>query len=303
MEPYRIKTIKEYHQILGVSKPEHPLVSVLNLEEITPYRAEKKIRVIFDFYVISLKRIVDGKVIYNYGQQQYDFDEGMLFYIAPGQVFSFEADDNFKSSGFMLLLHPDFLWGTTLAKTIKRYEFFNYSANEALFISEKEESILINIIQNIEQEYHSRIDKFSESIIVSQLESFLNYSDRFYQRQFLTRKISNHLILDQLEQLLHDYFNKEDLVKKGLPTVQSLAKQLNTSPNYLSGILKSVTGQSTQQHIHDKLIEKAKEKLSTTQLTVTEIAYELGFEHSQSFSKLFKSKVNQSPLEFRAGFN
>lgn len=303
MEPYRIKTIKEYHQILGVSKPEHPLVSVLNLEEIKPYRAEKKIRVIFDFYIISLKRIVDGKVIYNYGQQQYDFDEGMLFYIAPGQVFSFEADDNFKSSGFMLLLHPDFLWGTTLAKTIKRYEFFNYSANEALFISEKEEPILINIIKNIEQEYHSRIDKFSESIIVSQLESFLNYSDRFYQRQFLTRKISNHLILDQLEQLLHDYFNKEDLVKKGLPTVQSLAKQLNTSPNYLSGILKSVTGQSTQQHIHDKLIEKAKEKLSTTQLTVTEIAYELGFEHSQSFSKLFKSKVNQSPLEFRAGFN
>ena len=303
MEPYRIKTIKEYHQILGVSKPEHPLVSVLNLEEITPYKSEKKVRVVFDFYVISLKKIVDGRVIYSYGQQQYDFDEGMLFYIAPGQVFSFEADDDFKSSGMLLLIHPDFLWGTALAKTIKRYEFFNYSVNEALFISEKEETVLMSIIKNIEQEYHSRIDKFSESIIVSQLESFFNYSDRFYQRQFLTRKISNHLILDQLEKLLDDHFNSEDLAVKGLPTVQNLAEQLNTSPNYLSNLLKSLTGQSTQQHIHDKLIEKAKEKLSTTQLTVSEIAFGLGFEHSQSFSKLFKSKVSKSPLEFRTGFN
>ncbi|PBQ30909.1 AraC family transcriptional regulator [Sphingobacteriaceae bacterium] len=303
LPPYRIKSIKDYHQILGLSKPEHPLVSVVNLEEIKPYIGEEKVKVVFDFYMISLKKIVNGNVKYSYGQQQYDFDEGILFYIAPDQVFSFQADDDFKSSGFVLLVHPDFLWGTSLAKLIKNYEFFNYSANEALFVSEKEETILNNIIKNIEQEYHSNIDKFSESIIISQLESLFNYSDRFYQRQFLTRKISNHQILDRLEKLLDDYFKNDDLLKSGLPTVQFLANQLSTSPNYLSGVLKTLTGQNTQQLIHSKLIEKAKEKLSTTNLTVSEIAYELGFEYSQSFSKLFKTKTKLSPLEFRAKFN
>ncbi len=303
MEPYRIKSISDYHRILEISKPQHPLVSVINLEEIKPYKGEGKVKVVFDFYMISLKKVVSGNVKYNYGQQQYDFDEGVLFYIAPGQVFSFEADDDFKSSGLMLLIHPDFLWGTALAKTIKQYEFFNYSANEALFVSEKEKNTIISFIRNIEQEYHANIDKFSESIIVSQLESLLNYSDRFYQRQFLTRKISNHLILERLEKLLDDYFKSDDASTNGLPTVQYLAGSLNTSPNYLSSLLKVLTGQSTQQHIHDKVIEKAKEKLSTTQLTVSEIAYALGFEYSQSFSKLFKSKTNCSPLEFRQTFN
>lgn len=303
MEPYHIKSIKDYHKILGISKPEHPLVSVVNLEEIKPYTSEEKVKVVFDFYMISLKKIVSGNVKYSYGQQEYDFDEGILFFIAPNQVFSFIADDDFKSSGFVLLVHPDFLWGTSLAKSIKNYEFFNYSVNEALFISEKEETILNNNIKNIEQEYHSNIDKFSESIIISQLESLLNYSDRFYQRQFLTRKISNHQILDRLEKILNDYFNSDELLKKGLPTVQYLANSLNTSPNYLSGVLKTLVGQSTQQLIHSKLIDKAKEKLSTTNLTVSEIAYELGFEYSQSFSKLFKSKSGMSPLEFRQSFN
>lgn len=303
MEPYRIKSIKDYHQILGIAKPEHPLISVVNLADIQPYTSEEKVKVVFDFYMISLKKIVSGNVKYSYGQQEYDFDDGILFFIAPKQVFSFEADSHFKSSGFVLLIHPDFLWGTTLSKTIKQYEFFNYSANEALFVSEKEEDILNNLIQNVEQEYHSNIDKFSESIIVSQLESFFNYSDRFYQRQFLTRKISNHQILERLEKILNDYFKNNNLSEKGLPTVEFLANSLNTSPNYLSGVLKTLTGQSTQQHIHDKVIEKAKEKLSTTDLSVSEIAYELGFEYSQSFSKLFKSKSGLSPIEFRASFN
>lgn len=302
-QPYRIKSIKEYHKILGISMPEHPLVSVVNLADFKPYVSEEKVKVVFDFYMISLKKIISGNVKYSYGQQQYDFDEGILFFIAPNQVFSFEADDDFKSNGFMLLIHPDFLWGTALGKTIKKYEFFNYSASEALFVSEKEEGILNNLIQNIEQEYHSNIDKFSESIIVSQLESLFNYSDRFYQRQFLTRKISNHQILEKLEKLLDEYFKSDNLIAKGLPSVQYLAKQLNTSPNYLSGVLKTLTGQNTQQHIHNKVIEKAKEKLSTTNLSVGEIAYSLGFEYSQSFSKLFKSKSGISPLEFRASFN
>jgi AraC family transcriptional activator of pobA len=175
--------------------------------------------------------------------------------------------------------------------------------NEALFLSEKEENVINNIVENIHQEYHSNIDTFSQNIIISQIETLLNYSERFYQRQFITRKISNHRILSSLETLLADYFNSEDLITKGLPSVQHIADQLNLSPSYLTGLLKVLTGQNTQQHIHEKLIEKAKEKLSTTQLSISEIAYELGFEHPQSFSKLFKIKTSISPLEFRKSFN
>ena len=240
-----------------------------------------------------------------YGQQEYDFDEGVMFFMAPGQVFSIEVKNHStsKRSGWILFLHPDFLWNTYLAKTIRQYEYFDYSVNEALFLSEKEEVTINNIIQNIQREYHSNIDKFSQQIIISQIEVMLNYAERFYHRQFITRKITNHKILDRLENILTDYFNSEDLLKNGLPTVQYISEALHVSPNYLSGLLKTLTGQSTQQHIHDKLIEKAKEKLSTTDLSVSEIAYELGFGYPQSFSKLFKTKTNFSPLEFRQSFN
>ena len=302
-QPYRIKTISEYHQILGIAKPEHPLVSVINLESFTPPAGNSEISIVFEFYIVSLKRNLTGKVKYNYGQQQYDFDEGILFFISPGQIFSFAADDHFKTSGWMLLIHPDFLWNTSLAKSIKQYEYFDYTVNEALFVSEKEEMTIVKIIQNIEQEYHSNIDKFSHAIIISQLESLLNYSERFYQRQFITRRKIHHQTLDRLENLLAIYFDSEELVKKGLPTVQYVAGSLNLSPNYLSGLLKTLTGRSTQQHIQDKLIEKAKEKLSTTDLSVSEIAYELGFDYPQSFGKLFKAKTSLSPLEFRQSFN
>jgi len=302
-QPYRIKSIREYHKILNIGSPLHPMVSVIDLREITPYQSEESIKVVFDFYLISLKKVDTGRVHYGYGQQKYDFDNGILFFIAPNQVFSFKADNDFKSSGKMLLIHPDFLWGSALLKTIKKYEFFNYTVHEALFVSEKEETILNGFMTNIEQEYHSHIDKFSDSIIISQIESFLNYSDRFYTRQFLTRKISGSRILDQLEQVLNDYFEKDDVISKGLPTVAYVAGHLNCSPNYLSGVLKTLTGRNTQQHIHEKIIEKAKEKLSTTTLTISEIAFELGFEYPQSFSKLFKSKTMLSPVDFRASFN
>ena len=203
----------------------------------------------------------------------------------------------------MLLVHPDFLWGTPLAKTIRQYEFFDYSANEALFLSEKEETIIGGIAGLIKQEYHANIDKFSQGLIVAQIELLLQYCDRFYNRQFLTRKISSHQILNRVEEMLEGYFNSDDLIQKGLPTVQFIADTLNISPTYLSALLKALTGQSTQQHIHEKLIKKAKEKLSLTDLSISEIAYALGFEHPPSFSKLFKSKTNLSPLEFRATFN
>jgi AraC-like DNA-binding protein len=258
---------------------------------------------IFDFYNISIKRGLNAKL--KYGQQSYDFDDGVMFFISPNQIFGIEPDPNqtTKRTGWMLLIHPDFLWNTLLAKTLKQYEFFDYSVNEALFLSDKEEMTVKGIIQNIQQETHANIDKFSQNIIISQIETLLNYSERYYHRQFITRKISNHSILNRLEEILAQYFNSEDLSKKGLPSVNFIAENLNISPNYLSGVLKTLTGQSTQQHIHDKLIEKAKEKLSTTTLSIGEIAFQLGFEHSPSFSKLFKTKTNLSPLEFRASFN
>ena len=301
--PLRLKTISAYHQLMGLSKPEHPLISVVRFESIKHLPGDEPMSLAPDYYSIALKRNFNGKM--KYGQQEIDFDEGIMTFMSPGQVFRVEVDkgQTLRHSGWMLLIHPDFLWNTSLAKTIKRYEFFDYAVNEALFLSEKEETTITGIMQNIEQEYRSNIDKFSQDVIIAQLELLLTYSQRFYQRQFITRKMSNHKILERLEDILSEYFNDDVLLGKGLPTVQYIANRLNISPNYLSDLLKVLTGQSTQQHIHDKLIEKAKEKLSTTDLSVSEIAYELGFEHPQSFSKLFKTKTNLSPMEFRQSFN
>ncbi|MHA4808047.1 helix-turn-helix domain-containing protein [Flavitalea flava] len=301
--PYRIRTISEFHQLRGLPKPQHPLISVVDYASIQHSPEFNLTSWVLDFYSISVKRNSAAKI--KYGQQQYDFDEGVMFFMAPGQVFSVEITFSLavKHSGWMLLIHPDFLWNTSLAKTIKKYEYFDYSVNEALFLSEKEEDTTNRIIQNIQQEYDSNIDKFSQDIIISQIETLLNYGERFYHRQFITRKKSNHQLLDQLEKLLTNYFNTEDLQKNGLPTVKYISEKLNISPNYLRGLLNVLTGQNTQQHIHDKLIERAKEKLSTTALSVSEIAYELGFEHPQSFSKLFRAKTDLSPLEFRQSFH
>jgi len=299
----RIKTISEFHRLRGLSQPEHPLISVVDYSAVQRPADIGETNWVFDFYQISIKRGINAKM--KYGQQQYDFDNGVMFFISPNQVFRIELETNLttKKSGWMLLIHPDFFWNTPLANTIKKYDFFEYSVSEALFVSEKEETTINTIIANIQQEYQANIDKFSKQIIVSQVESLLNYTERFYNRQFITREKSNHQILERLEKILANYFNTDDLISKGLPTVKYIADILNVSPKYLSNLLKVLTGQSTQQHIHDKLIDKAKEKLSTTNLSVSEIAFELGFEHSQSFSKLFKTKTNISPLEFRQNFN
>jgi AraC family transcriptional activator of pobA len=304
IKPYRIKTITEFHRLRGLPKPEHPLISVIDLGEAgqlgTP---DEPMSLVFDYFSISLKRDFSGKFIY--GQQEYDFDEGVMFFMSPGQLLRIEPGPNrvSKQSGWMLLIHPDFLWNTPLAKTIRQYEYFDYSVNEALFLSDKEEGTIAGIMQNIRQEYRSNIDKFSQDIILAQIELLLTFSERFYHRQFITRKINNHRLLARLEELLTTRFAGDDIVRNGLPTVAWVAKELNVSPGYLSGSLKVLTGLNTQQHIHQKLIDKAKEKLSTTSLTVSEIAYELGFEHPQSFSKLFKTKTNLSPLRFRQSFN
>ncbi|MGM9476136.1 helix-turn-helix domain-containing protein [Pedobacter sp. GSP4] len=301
--PLRFKSIIEFHNFRKLPKPEHPLVSVINVGMIKRLQANEPISLVLDFYCIALKKNFNATM--KYGQQQYDFNEGMMSFVAPGQVFSIsvENSNNLDHSGWILYFHPDFLWNTPLAKKIKQYKFFDYAVHEALFLSPKEEESIANIILNIEKEYHANIDAFTQDLIIAQLEVLLTYAERFYHRQFITRKISNHTVLSKLENLLSNYFDQEDLIKKGLPTVKYVSEALNVSPNYLSGLLKVLTGKSTQQHIQDKMIEKAKEKLSTTHDSVSEIAYALGFEYPQSFSKLFKTKTNLSPLEFRHSFN
>lgn len=298
------KTISEFHAFRNLPKPQHPLISIVDVETVPRLDNNEPVSMILDFYAVSVKRMQNIKV--KYGQHPFDFNEGIMSFMSPGQVFSIAVDDKDKEvgrSGWVIYIHPDFIWNTALATTIKQYDFWDYSLHEALFLSEKEEATVLAIIKYIEQEYHSNIDKFSKSIIISHLETLLNYGDRFYNRQFITREKTNHQILERLEILLTDYFNHNDLISRGLPTVEYLAASLNISAKYLSSLLKVLTGQNTQQHIHEKLIEKAKEKLSTTNLSIGQIAYELGFEHIQSFSKLFEVKTNLSPLEFRQSFN
>lgn len=304
-QPYRLETISQFHKMRNLPPPLHPLISVIDVSgaEAKQLNDDEPKSLVFNFYGIALKSVQNGKM--KYGQQHFDFDSGMMGFSAPGQVISVEVEHGkpLEQSGWLLLVHPDFLWNTLLAKKIKQYEFFDYAVNEALFVSESEQSILKGVIQNIAQESHRSIDKFTQEIIVAQLDTLLAYSDRFYQRQFITRKNANHQILDKLNGLLNAYFDNHTLKKNGLPKVAFVAEQLNVSPHYLSGLLRSLTGLNTQQLIHLKLIEKAKELLSTTSMTVSEIAFSLGFEQIQSFSKLFKTKTNLSPLEFRQSFN
>ncbi len=300
-QPHQIKTISEYHQFRGLPKPEHPLISVINFENIVWLGDGEPKSIVQDFYAIALKKNCNAKM--KYGQQDFDFDAGTMMFMSPGQVFSITTTAALKHTGWLLLVHPDFLWHTPLAQKIKQYEYFSYSVHEALHLSEKEETAITGLMQNIGQEYHSSIDEFSQDVMIAQLELLLTFAERFYRRQFITRKISNHQIISSLEAILTAYFDDSSSSKKGIPTVQCVASALNVSPGYLSSLLKVLTGQSTQQHIHYKLIEKAKEKLSTTSFSVSEIAYELGFEHPQSFSKFFKTKTSFSPVEFRQSFN
>ncbi|RZM24392.1 MAG: AraC family transcriptional regulator [Pedobacter sp.] len=304
-QPYQIKTISDFHKLIGAAAPEHPLISVVDIKPFEDIPQGIPGTVINGFYSISLKRGFKSPVKIKYGQQSYDFDEGILSFMSPGQTTVFDPQKyaSPEQSGWLLLVHPDFFWNTPLAKKIGQYGYFDYAVNEALFLSDKEEATLLQIVNNIRQEYHNNMDKFSHDIIITQLESLLNYSDRFYQRQFMTRRKASHELLDRVNEKLVGYFNDANALRAGLPSVTYLAEHLNMSPDYLSGMLKTLTGMTAQQHIHEKLIEKAKQQLSGTSLSVSEIAYQLGFEHSQSFSKLFKSKTSLSPIAFRASFN
>ncbi|MGS2738941.1 helix-turn-helix domain-containing protein [Sinomicrobium sp. M5D2P17] len=299
-----INSISEFHRHLSLPDPLHPLVSVISASGIKAVESEIWEHFSVNFYIISLKKDVLKKM--KYGQQYYDFDKGAMSFFAPKQVQSFSNKDILRMNvepgeGYMLMFHPDFLYKHPLQTTIKNYGFFSYSVNEALHLSEQEEKNSIEIFQKIEKEYQ-HIDRHTQDIILSQIDLLLNYSNRFYERQFITRKAVNSDLLAQMEELLNEYFDKEETINNGLPTVEHLAEQLHVSPRYLSDMLRSLTRQNAQQHIHNRLIEKAKEYLTVTNLSVSQIAYQLGFEHSQSFNRLFKKKTNLTPTKYKQLF-
>ena len=296
----RFNSLSEVHEAFGLPKPLHPLISLID-------GINNKVEMIFTcqshistFYKITYTPKFNGKV--KYGQGYYDFDEGGLLFAAPNQLIG-GSEHNGPYSGYSLLIHPDFLLTYPLAKKIKQYGFFSYAIHEALHLSDAEKTTILTILKSIETELKLPIDDLSQDVLITQIELLLNYANRYYKRQFLTRKAVSADLLQKLEELLDKYFNNEAHMSKGIPTVGYLAEQLNISPSYLSDMLRILTGQNAQQHIHLKLIEKAKELLSTANLTIAEIAYQLGFEHSQSFSRLFKTKTQMSPVEFRASFN
>ncbi len=293
-----INSICELHRLLSLPKPEHPLISLINMKDIKEIPEELKGKVNYNFYQVCIKKNFEGKM--KYGHNYYDFDDGIMSFISPGQILHTES---VAEEGCVLLIHPDFLQGYPVSKTIKQYGFFSYELSEALFLSDKEQQMIEMILFHIEQEYHSPIDSHSQHIIIAQIELLIHYADRFYNRQFITRKKVNTDLLTRLEAILTDYFTNDQAAETGLPKVEFIAAQLSVSPHYLSDMLRMMTGQNTQQHIQNKLIEKAKESLSTTSLSVSEIAYALGFKYPQSFNKLFKSKTHVSLLEFRQSCN
>lgn len=297
--PLKISSISELHDLLRLPKPLHPLVSLVDNTKMTIDKDMLGRSFVLNFYKISYKYSTVGKM--GYGQGYYDFNEGGMMFTSPGQVLS--TDENAEYCGYTLLVHPDFIRSYPLAKNIRNFGFFSYDTNEALHLSDQEKAIVTGILDSITNELNTAIDEVSQDVIISYIEVLLNYSNRFYKRQFITRKAVNSDLLIKMEHILEDYFNKQETLNKGLPTVEFLASALHLSPHYLSDMLRSLTGQNAQQHIHEKLIEKAKEYLTTTSFSVSEVAYALGFEHPQSFNKLFKKKTDETPLSFRQSFN
>lgn len=290
-----INNVSELHSFMGLPSPLNPLITIIDHAKTKDLQKFPHQKLILNFYNISIKRNFKGKL--KYGKNNYDFDDGIMSFIAPNQIISIDSADERSIDGWSLLFHPDLIRQYSLQRTIKKYAYFSYGVNEALHLSIQEENTIEIILQNIRKEIDSRLDNFSQEVIVSNLELLLNYCNRFYNRQFISRKMATNDLLINFEDTLEKYFSDNSDLK--LPTVEKIASELNVSPSYLSDMLRNLTGQNTQQHIHHKLIEKAKEILIGTDLTISEIAYQLGFEYPQSFSKLFKSKTSLTPMEYR----
>ncbi|RFM35178.1 helix-turn-helix domain-containing protein [Chitinophaga silvisoli] len=300
MENYIFNSVSELHRALGLPAPMHPLISLSDYANITADVTELSKALVLNMYKISFKFNFSGRI--KYGQRHYDFDAGGMSFSSPMQVISASPEEA-DYSGRSLIIHADFLRNYPLAKTIKNYGFFSYAVNEALHLSEQEKEIIMGIFNSIQHELSSSIDHFSQDIIISQIEQLLNYSNRYYNRQFITRKAVHNDMLSTLDQLLSDYFDRDAGLFEGIPSVVTLAEKLHVSQRYLSDMLRSVTGMNTQQYLQAKMTEKARELLSTTSLTIGEIAYQLGFEYPQSFNKFFKKQTQVSPLDYRHSFN
>lgn len=298
IQPIIYKSISELMRDMDMPKPLHPLVALVNYDMDSGGSNIVGRKFLIDFYKISFKKDFRGQI--KYGQGYYDFEEGGMAFLAPNQLVTMSSEESCRE-GYILFFHADLIRNYALGKNIHQYGFFTYAVNEALFLSIKEKKVIAGLFENIADELDNNTDAFSQDVLVSQIELLLNYSNRFYNRQFLTRKAIHHDLISQMDTYLEHRFADHQI--GGIPTVPELARHLQVSPRYLTDMLKSLTGQSAQQHIHDRLIEKAKETLSTTRLTIAEIAYQLGFEHPQSFNKLFKRYTNLSPRIFRNSFN
>ncbi len=296
----RFISIAESHKAFGLPKPQHPLISLVHFDESNPFHADMApIYDVLDFYKITFITKNSGKL--KYGREYYDFNEGSMLFLAPNQLVG-TTEYSRNTHAYILLIHPDFFLGYPLAKKIKEYDYFSYAVNEALHLSDQEKDTMLSVYTSMSLELNNRLDEFSQEVMVAHIELLLSYVNRFYKRQFITRRAVNNDILQKIEALVDSYYNSQQSLHTGVPTVQFLSDNLNVSPGYLSDLLRSLIGVGAQQYIHLKLVDKAKEKLSTTDLSISEIAYELGFEHSQSFSRLFKMKTGISPVQFRSSF-
>ncbi len=295
----RFETISDLNRGLNLPGPKHPLVSVIDFSKVNNF-GEESVRITSGLYCIMLKNHCHGKM--KYGREYYDFQEGTLMCIAPKQVITIENQERKEEEvvGWGLLFHPDLIRGTSLGKKMKDYTFFSYEVNEALHLSDAEKQTLRDCIVKIENEISQNIDQHSQTLIVSNIELFLNYCSRYYDRQFITRKNSNNGILSKFENVLSEYFGSVNIKTEGLPSVKFCADKLNLSANYLSDLLKRQTGLNAQEHIHHHIIEEAKNSLLNSDASISEIAFELGFEYPQYFSKLFKTKTGVTPVEFRS---
>ena len=293
------KTLSAYLDYLELPRPEHPMFSIYTAmdDDFLPCPKESSPPITNDCYSISFKKLVKGDL--TYGRTKYDFTNGALFFIAPRQVLQWDSRAVFEQQGFSINFHEDFLKGTELAQQIKKYGFFSYSANEALHLSPKEEKQVEAIAAGIAIEYHNNQDEFSKDIIISQLGTLLKYANRFYERQFTNRKELSTDLLAQFNQQLDTYFESGQLEKKGVPSIELLAEKLSVSQRYLSDTLKKETGKTSTEHLQLYLINEAKNMLLQPDLTVADVAYELGFEYPQYFSRLFKKKEGLSPTAYR----
>ena len=294
---YRSDTISQYHATCGLPPPAHPLVSVVRFEDMRLDRSRRVKTLQNAFYLLGLKR--DAGVLMRYGRRDYDFDRGLMFFTAPGQTYTIELAETATTRGWAIMVHPDFLYGTPLAEGIHRYEYFGYAVHEALHLSAEEEGVIVAIIKNLRRELRGNLDAFSQDIFVAQLTGLLSYAERYYRRQFLTRKKENHALIARLETTVREYFLRGEAGRHGLPSVQEVARQLAVSPGYLSEVLRTETGSGTQEYLHARLTEQAKAHLSAGGRSVSEVAYALGFRHPQSFSKFFRGRTGQSPSAFR----